>query len=171
MRSLCKQDSMIHPEEGCREGFRLSKMNIPIPSKIMAMLVPTRLFARLNIASKMLLGYMMLVALMVFVVVYVLVNLQRINNLTQSIVNVDIKVEEASDRMLDALLTQEAYRRRYLILKSEDMRGLFEKRGNEFRTWLAVLKELPDRPELPYPSTPSTDCTTDIPTLSPRRSS
>ena len=124
-------------------------MNIPIPPKIMAMLVPTRLFARLNIASKMLLGYMTLVALTIIVVVYVLVNLQRINNLTQSIVNVDIKVEEASDRMLDALLAQETYEKRYLILKSEDMRGLFEKRGNEFRTWFAVLEELPIRPELP----------------------
>ena len=69
-------------------------MNTPIPPKIMAMLVPTRLFARLNIASKMLLGYMTLVALTVIVVVYALVNLQQINNLTQSIVNVDIKVEE-----------------------------------------------------------------------------
>jgi diguanylate cyclase (GGDEF)-like protein len=117
----------------------------------MATSVPARLFARLNITSKMLLGYMMLVALMVFVVVYALVNLQRINNLTQSIVNVDIKVEEASDRMLDALFDQETYRRRYLILKSEDMRGLFEKRGNEFRSWLAVLKGLPSRPELPLP--------------------
>jgi GGDEF domain-containing protein/CHASE3 domain sensor protein len=115
----------------------------------MAMSVPARLFARLNIASKMLLGYMVLVALMVFVVGYVLVNLQRINNLTQSVVNTDIKVKEASDRMFDALLTQEAYRRRYLILKSEDMRGLFEMRGNEFRTWFAVLKELPNTPELP----------------------
>jgi diguanylate cyclase (GGDEF)-like protein len=124
-------------------------MNIPIPPKIMAMLDPTRLFARLNIASKMLLGYMTLVALTVVVVVYVLLNLQRINNLTQSIVNVDIKVEEASGRMLDALFAQETYRRRYLILKSEDMRGLFEKRGDEFHTWLAVLQGLPDRPELP----------------------
>jgi diguanylate cyclase (GGDEF)-like protein len=124
-------------------------MNIPILPKIMAILVPTRLFARLNIASKMLLGYMTLVALTVIVVVYALVNLQRINNLTQSIVNVDIKVEEASDRMLDALLAQETYEKRYLILKSEDMRGLFEKRGNDFRTWLAVLEELPSRPELP----------------------
>jgi GGDEF domain-containing protein/CHASE3 domain sensor protein len=126
-------------------------MNIPIPPKIMAMLVPSRFFARLNIASKMLLGYMTLVALMVVVVGYVLVNLQRINNLAQSVVNVEIKVKEASDRMFDALLTQETYRRRYLILKSEDMRGLFETRGNEFRTWFAVLKELPNRPELPLP--------------------
>jgi len=63
------------------------------------------------------------VALTVIVVVYVLVNLQRINNLTQSIVNVDIKVEEASDRMLDALLAQETYEKRYLILKKRRYAG------------------------------------------------
>jgi diguanylate cyclase (GGDEF)-like protein len=124
-------------------------MNIPIPPKIIDMLVPTGLFARLNIAGKMFLGYMILVALTVIVVVYALVNLQRINTLTKSIVNVDIKVEEASDRMLDALFAQETYEKRYLILKSEDMLGLFEKRGNEFRSWLALLNKLPNSSELP----------------------
>ena len=123
-------------------------MNISIPPKIMNMLIPARLFARLSIASKMLVGYMTLVALTVIVVVYALVNLQRINNLTRNIVKVDIKIEEASDKMLDALLAQDTYEKRYLILKSEDMRGLFEKRGNDFLTWHSVLRELSDMPEL-----------------------
>lgn len=119
-------------------------MNIPIPPEILDKLVPTRLFARLNIASKMLLGYMTLVALTVMVVVYALVSLQRINSLNRSIVRVDIIVSETSDKMLDALLGQDTYEKRYLILKSKDMRTLFAKRGDEFRTWLAALKNLPD---------------------------
>lgn len=121
-------------------------MNIPIPPKILDKMVPTKLFARLTIASKMLLGYMTLVTLTVIVVMYALVSLQRINSLNKSIVKVDIIVSETSDKMLDALLAQDTYEKRYLILKSRDMRELFDKRGNEFRIWLTSLKNIPDAP-------------------------
>jgi len=120
------------------------KINIPIPPKILDKLVPSRLFARLNIANKMLLGYMTLVALTVFVVVYALVNLERINSLNRSIVKVDIMISETSDQMLDTLLAQDTYEKRYLILKSKDIRSLFEKRGAEFNALLATLKKNPD---------------------------
>jgi len=119
-------------------------MNIPIPPEILEKMVPTRLFARLNIANKMLLGYMTLVALTVIVVVYALVNLERINSLNRKIVSVDIVVSETSDQMLDALLAQDTYEKRFLILKNKDIKNLFEKRGSEFRTWLAALKKIPD---------------------------
>jgi len=124
-------------------------MNIPIPTVILDTLVPTKLFARLNIASKMLLGYMTLVGLTVIVVVYALVSLQRINSLNRSIVNVDILAQEAADKMLDAVLAQETFEKRYLVLRSDDMRSLFAKRGDEFSAWLSSLKALPDRSGLP----------------------
>lgn len=92
---------------------------------------------------------MTLVVLTVLVVAYALVSLQRINTLNRSIVKVDVVVEEASDKMLDALLAQDTYEKRFLILKSADMRKLFMKRGKEFRSWLTVLKNLPDRNGLP----------------------
>jgi GGDEF domain-containing protein len=118
-------------------------MNIPIPPEILDKLVPTRLFARLNIASKMLLGYMTLVVLTVIVVAYALISLQRINALNSNIVKVDIVRQEASDKMLDALLGQDMYEKRYLILKSGDMRNLFAKREKEFDSLLSTLKGLP----------------------------
>jgi diguanylate cyclase (GGDEF)-like protein len=120
-------------------------MTILISPKILDQLVPSRLFARLNIANKMLLGYMTLVVLTAIVVAYALINLQRINTLNRSIVNVDIVVQEASDKMLDALLGQDMYEKRYLILKSKDMRDLFSKRGTEFDKWFMILKGLPDK--------------------------
>ncbi len=120
-------------------SLQLFQINIPVPPGILEKLVPTKLFARLNIASKMLLGYMTLVLLTVIVVAYALISLQRINSLNSSIVKVDIVVQEASDKMLDALLAQDTFEKRYLILKSDDMRSLFLKRRDEFRTWLASL--------------------------------
>jgi len=130
-------------------SFLLSKLNIPIPPNILEALVPKKLFARLNIASKMLLGYMILVMLTVLVVVYALVNLQRINTLNRSIVKVDIPAQEAADKMLDAVLAQDTYEKRFLILRTRDMRSLFTKRGDEFRNWLAALQNLPDKTGLP----------------------
>lgn len=124
-------------------------MDSSLPQKVLDRLVPLRIFARLNIASKMLLGYMTLVVLTIVVITYALVNLQRINNLNKSIVNVDVVVEEASDKMLDAVLAQDTYEKRYLILKSKDMQKLFETRSTEFRSWLTVLKELPVSAERP----------------------
>ncbi len=124
-------------------------MKTPISPTILDKITPTRLFARLNIASKMLLGYMTLVLLTVVVVVYALVSLQRINSLNKSIVMIDIPTQEAADKMLDAVLAQDTYEKRFLILKSEDMRKLFVKRGDEFRTWLKVLKDLPGKNTAP----------------------
>ncbi len=127
-------------------------MRSPIPTAILDMLVPAKLFARLNIASKMLLGYMTLVLLTVIVVVYALISLQRINSLNKSIVQVDIVVQEAADKMLDALLAQDTFEKRYFILKSEDMRNLFSKRGDEFRLWRYTLRKLPEKSGVPIAS-------------------
>jgi len=122
-------------------------MHTPLSNPLTAILdwlVPSRLFARLSIARKILLGYMTLVLLTVMVVAYALANLQRINNLNQSIVKVDIVVEETADNMLDALLAQDTYEKRFLILKSRDMLRLFKKRGQEFDSWLDTLRKIPD---------------------------
>ncbi len=119
-------------------------LGIPIPTVILDKLVPSRLFAGLNIASKMLLGYMTLVGLTVIVVAYALISLQRINSLNTSIVDDDIMAQDAADKMLDAVLAQDTFEKRYLILRSDVMPRLFTKRGDEFRTWLSSLKALPD---------------------------
>ena len=124
-------------------------MKIPTVLILLDKIVPTRLFARLNIASKMLLGYMTLVLLTVVVVVYALVSLQRINNLNKSIVKTDIPTQEVADKMRDALLAQDTYEKRFLILKSEDMRKLFVRRGDEFRALLKELRDLPGKNSAP----------------------
>ncbi len=123
-------------------NFLFSAISNPAQNAILDRLVPTKLFARLNIASKMLLGYMILVVLTVIVVVYALVSLQRINSLNRSIVNVDVLVQESANKMLDAVFAQDTFEKRYLILKSSDMRSLFFKRGEEFNSNLNTIRSL-----------------------------
>ena len=117
--------------------------------RVLDALVPERLLERLSIARKMLLGFLLPGALTLIVVVYVLISLQRLNSLNQSIVKVDIAAQEAADKMVDAVLAQDVYEKRYLILKSGEMRDLFYRRGGEFLEQLNRLKGLPDREGLP----------------------
>ena len=130
-------------------GFRLSNMTITLPSWLLDVLAPKKIFSNLNIASKMLLGYMTLVALTMLVVVYALISLQRLNNINKSIVTVDVPVQEAATKMLDAVIAQDTYEKRYLILTSREMRTLFWKRGEEFDQLFDQLKKLTDQSGLP----------------------
>src|SRR3990172_5624767 len=124
--------------------IQFSKINILIPHKILERLVPNKLFSRLNIANKMLLGYMTLSLLTIIVAVYTLVSFQRLNHINKSIVKGDIPVQEAEYKILDALLAQDMYEKRFLILRSGDMRNLFIKRGDEFRALLDGIKRHSD---------------------------
>ncbi len=129
--------------------FRLSRLTDYIPSSLLDTLIPKELFSRLDIASKMLLGYLVLVVLTVVVVVYALVSLQKLNSLNTSIVTIDVPVQEASDKMQEGLLAQDTYEKRFLIFNDNERRTLFLKRGEEFRVWLGRLHKLPDSSHLP----------------------
>lgn len=124
-------------------------MRLPLPHAILELLTPHKLFARLDIASKMLLGYMTLVVFTVVVVAYALLSLQRMNSLNSEIVTVDMPTQETADKMREALLAQDAYEKRYLILRDNDMRNLFRKRSEEFKSLIEVLRNLHSSTQLP----------------------
>lgn len=124
--------------------MRLSRLTESVPSAFLELLTPKALFSRLDIASKMLVGYMVLVLLTVIVVAYALISLQRLNSLTNSIVTIDVPVQDAADKMLEAVFAQDTYEKRYTILHSRDMITLFHTRGDEFKKWLALVKDLPE---------------------------
>jgi diguanylate cyclase (GGDEF)-like protein len=124
-------------------------MKISLSHAVLSFLTPDRLFTKLTIASKMLIGYMSLVVFTVIVVLYALLNLQRLNRLNSEIVRIDIPIQESTDKMLDALFAQDTYEKRYLILKGGDISDLFQKRSHEFKNRLTLLSNLPDSDRLP----------------------
>jgi GGDEF domain-containing protein len=117
-------------------------MKFPILPAFLEFLTPHRLFAKLTIARKMLIGYMMLVVLTAVAVIYALMSLQRLNALNNEIVMVDIPIQEAADKMLDAAIARDTYEKRYIILQGEDTRRLFHKRGKEIETVLTSLQQV-----------------------------
>ncbi|UCG77435.1 MAG: diguanylate cyclase [Nitrospirota bacterium] len=106
-------------------------------------------YLRLNIAKKLLLGYLSLGVLIIIISVYALSSLERLNDVSSSILETDVPLIDSTGKMVDALLAQELYARRYAILKSPDMLGLFWKRNEEFASLLAALQALPDINEVP----------------------
>lgn len=102
-------------------------------------------FARLNIVRKILIGYISLAVLIVVISVFSLISLERLNEINESIVQVDVPVLETADKMIDNLLAQELYARRYIILKSPDILNLFWERSREFTRMVQDVSRLSDR--------------------------
>ena len=106
-------------------------------------------FLRLSIAKKMFVGYAFLVALLIIISIFVLTNLNNLNSINRSILEVDVPVIAASKSMTDSLLSQESYIRRYAILKTPDLLKAFKERSAEFRDSLDVIRSAPEERGFP----------------------
>lgn len=91
-------------------------------------------------------GYLPLSVMLVAISIYVLYNIGGVNRLSKSIVENDIEILAASEKLSNILLGQEAYGQRYIILESDELLGIFRKRGKEFKEILTQLNRLPEKP-------------------------
>ena len=104
---------------------------------------------RMTIARKLLLGFLSCGFLTILLALIALSSLQRLNDISNRITRRDVPLVEATGKLVEALLAQELYGRRALILKSSEMEALFWKRSEEFRKALEVVGDLPDVTGLP----------------------
>lgn len=107
---------------------------------------------RFPIALKILLGFIPLLGLIFSISSITLVRLNRVNLINQEIVSVDMASEKTAGDMEEILLAQESNGRRYLILRSDEMLSLFERRDEEFKDEYVSAKNLLSR----YPEFDST---------------
>src|SRR5512139_3339773 len=106
-------------------------------------------FFRLTIARKLLLGFLSHGILTILIALIALSSLQRLNEINNQIIKHDVPLVEISNKMTEALLAQELYGRRSLILNSPEMETLFWKRNEEFKKLLQQMGNLPDASNLP----------------------
>jgi len=106
-------------------------------------------FFSLNIARKLMLGFIPLVVLLILISAFALLNLSRLNSISDSILKTDVVVITASEKMIDVLLAQELYIRRYLILKTKDLLKLFWERNRQFNQLVAKVKAVPEDRDFP----------------------
>jgi len=106
-------------------------------------------FFSLNIANKLMLGFIPLVVIIVLISTSALFNLNRLNNISNSILNTDVVVIAASEKMIDAIWSQELYARRYLILKTKDLLELFWEKDKVFKQHVSKIKAVPEDRNFP----------------------
>lgn len=104
-----------------------------------------RKYLRLNIANKMLLGFLPLFILTVLMAAYALGSLTRLNGINKSIVQRDIPLMLATDKMISCIYSQELYGNRYMILKSEENMELYEDQNSEFKNQIMIMSRLPGK--------------------------
>ena len=106
-------------------------------------------FYHLKIARKLMLGYSVLLVLLVGISIFALANLDRLNEINNSILNTDLPVINTSGKMIDVILAQELYAQRYLILKTSDVLKLFWDKEKEFKELTEHIRSLPGHTEYP----------------------
>jgi len=104
-----------------------------------------KIFLNLNITQKMLIGYLPLSALTIVTAAYTLSVLYKLNDINESIVRTDIRLIDRTEKMLDHLLAQERYGKRYIILKTPEIKALFLERSEEFKKELAQFNDFSTR--------------------------
>jgi len=104
-----------------------------------------RKYLRLNIVNKMLLGFLPLFILTVLMAAYALASLSRLNVINKSIVQVDIPLMLATDKMISSIYSQELFGNRYMILKSVENLELYKDQEQEFKNQTMIMSHLPGR--------------------------
>jgi len=106
-------------------------------------------FLRLTIAHKLMLGFSSLLALLVIISLYALMNLNRLNAINQSIVLTDLPVIHASEKMIDLILAQELYTRRYMVFRTADVKRIFLHKKRIFERLIEQIKSVPEKRNFP----------------------
>jgi GGDEF domain-containing protein len=106
-------------------------------------------FYRLKIARKLMLGYSVLLILLIGISVYALFNLNRLNEINNSILASDLPVINTSEKMIQVILDQELYAQRYLILKTPDILKQFRYSEKEFKQLTEHIRSLPNHKQYP----------------------
>lgn len=108
-----------------------------------------KMFLRLTLEEKMILGYMPVILVTIVIAAISLQGLQELDKINKNILKSDTVLVQLSDRMVDNLLAQEAYGRRFLILKTQEMQEMFWQRGKDFKALIERVYELPDQRNIP----------------------
>ncbi len=100
-------------------------------------------YLKLTIANKMLLGFLPLFILTVLMAVYALASLTRLNGINKSIVDGDIPLMLALDKMIGSVYSMELHGNRYVILHNNENYQLYEDERQEFKNQIRNINALP----------------------------
>lgn len=104
---------------------------------------------KFGIERKMILGFLPLMLVICVIALLSARTFNELESINTSIIEEDIFLVQTARAMEDAILAQESYGRRYLILDSEQMLDLFRQRNREFNELLDKVRALPHQEDIP----------------------
>ena len=99
---------------------------------------------RLTLFSRLILGYLAVFALVIAVSLYALQELQRFDDITQSILDRDNRILEYEKKLADSFLSQVRYERKFVIAKDQALYREFLKFKGEFERYLSEASGIAD---------------------------
>ncbi len=94
-----------------------------------------------TIANKILLGFFPLIVLLGIIPLFALVNLNKLTEMNQRMVQEDVFIIESIDDLFNELLLQESFGQHYLIAQTEEIKQHFTDHKGKFKALLSQLKE------------------------------
>ncbi len=102
---------------------------------------------RISIFVRLILGFVTIVLMLVFLGTYVTIKLNELNQLTGSIAMIDSQTISLAEKIMDELLSQIKFEKKYLVSKDEDFKRKFWEIRNSVLTRFRELKQLSDTSE------------------------
>lgn len=104
---------------------------------------------KFGIEKKIILPYLPIFMVIIAIAFLSARSLNELNLINRSIIEEDAFLVQAAGKMEDAILAQESYGRRFLILNSLEMLDLFRQRDREFNELVDQVRALPHRENIP----------------------
>ncbi len=102
---------------------------------------------KLSIFSRLLLWHLIIVILVIGMSFYAIVQISRINEMTQSVLTVNSRMSDNAERLADVVFSQVRYERKYLISKDEVFYKQFLQLKADFDRSLGEMMSVADSPQ------------------------
>lgn len=103
---------------------------------------------KLSIFSRLVISYLVLLTLSAGVSAYEILQLSSVKNVTNSIISVDTSIEDLHGKLADALLSENRYEQKFLIMKDSELYSNFQKSKEDFEQYLKDAVSLADSPKV-----------------------
>jgi two-component system sensor histidine kinase GlrK len=100
-----------------------------------------------NIFSRLVVGYLVVFFLIIIVSIYTTVQFQNLEDSTDSILNIDNNMLSLNKKLIDTLLSQIQYERKFLIVKDNAFYDRFVSTENDFDRHFKQLVSIADSPQ------------------------
>ena len=102
---------------------------------------------KLTIFSRLLIGHLTIFTLVIGMSAYAIVQIGRINEMTQSVLTINNRLNDNVEKLSDVILSQVRYERKFLISKDEVFYNQFLQLNGDFSRYLGEMMSIVDSPQ------------------------